>query len=357
MERIERRITTISIKNVLKSLMTQEYKIPSYQRDFVWKQDDLLLFLDSVIKNAPLSSITIWVSENSKIKSKPFANIVPTDPKQIEKYVLDGQQRITTAYIIRYGFETAKNLCVNLHALKAFCNGKMKITSKMFEFIKPSNNHIPFTDIFNQDKVPDEWFRYTTILANLFEGYQITVEEVEATPEQAEFIFERCNTTGKELTTLEAISPRYSRFIDLPYFITEIMYSISSEFEGCVGKNNCDPIKLLIPVEASVGKPSIVKIDAEQVAKQKDIIKKAYLYAAEFLVNEGISKKNKTMVNNQLLNGIAYFFYLNCGKDMTETQIIKLKDTVKEFESEECLEGTNAFVKKIREACHKIYEA
>ena len=54
------------------------FKLPNFQRGYVWTKEQALLFVDSVLKGYPLSSLT-------------FAQL---ERDSVDMYLLDGQQRI-----------------------------------------------------------------------------------------------------------------------------------------------------------------------------------------------------------------------------------------------------------------------
>ena len=55
-------ITTGSIKidRLRNKIIEGNIKIPPFQREFVWKQEQVIELLDSIIKDYPIGSILLW---------------------------------------------------------------------------------------------------------------------------------------------------------------------------------------------------------------------------------------------------------------------------------------------------------
>lgn len=96
--------STISVKpekirlvNLLGDIAEGKISIPIFQRDFIWKTNQMVELFDSISKGFPIGSLLFWKPEN---KYKTFEKIgiynvpSPTD----NYYVLDGFQRITTLF-------------------------------------------------------------------------------------------------------------------------------------------------------------------------------------------------------------------------------------------------------------------
>ncbi|EOR96309.1 hypothetical protein ADIARSV_0544 [Arcticibacter svalbardensis MN12-7] len=73
-------------------------KIPVFQRDFVWKPQQMLELFDSILKGYPIGSLLLW-SPNAEFKTREY--IGPYHVKKTSrdlKYVLDGFQRLSTLF-------------------------------------------------------------------------------------------------------------------------------------------------------------------------------------------------------------------------------------------------------------------
>jgi len=86
------------------------YCLPSVQRDFVWDEDQIKELIDSLLRGYPIGVITV-METNIPIPSVPLIDVedmvAPSD--QTRKYVLDGQQRLTSLLLIRDGWKIKRD--------------------------------------------------------------------------------------------------------------------------------------------------------------------------------------------------------------------------------------------------------
>lgn len=83
----------MTINELLISIDSGEYKIPEFQRGYVWRSKQVKSFFRSLYLGYPSGSFLIWkTSKPSKIRG---GNV---DDRNVHKLILDGQQRLTTIY-------------------------------------------------------------------------------------------------------------------------------------------------------------------------------------------------------------------------------------------------------------------
>jgi len=101
-----------TIKTIIDRLNTQ-YFLPSIQRKFVWKPDQVILLFDSIMRGYPISSFLFWelAKENrDKWEVYKFCEVAFSTGTHHIKHpcavgiqnlslVLDGQQRLTSLLI------------------------------------------------------------------------------------------------------------------------------------------------------------------------------------------------------------------------------------------------------------------
>ncbi|NIE66487.1 DUF262 domain-containing protein [Burkholderia sp. Ax-1719] len=88
----------VPISDLLDSLMSGEFRVPRFQRPYVWSPDDMIQLFDSVVKGYPIGSLLIWQTERADISS--LSSIGPIDlpatGPALRSYVVDGHQRLAT---------------------------------------------------------------------------------------------------------------------------------------------------------------------------------------------------------------------------------------------------------------------
>ncbi len=101
-----------TIQKVLKSIHEKQILLPAIQRDYVWDEEQVACLLDSIIKGFPIGNFLFW-EKNAKIAYEfrrdydpdciENTSASPSDVKNADYLVLDGQQRLTSLYISFYG--------------------------------------------------------------------------------------------------------------------------------------------------------------------------------------------------------------------------------------------------------------
>ncbi|NDJ15349.1 MAG: DUF262 domain-containing protein, partial [Acidobacteriia bacterium] len=80
-------------------------KIPQFQRDFVWSKARSAKLLDSIVKGYPIGTFILWKT-NERLRSiRNLGGVaLPDTPSgDAVKYVLDGQQRLTSLFVTLKG--------------------------------------------------------------------------------------------------------------------------------------------------------------------------------------------------------------------------------------------------------------
>ncbi|EDY84703.1 conserved hypothetical protein [Verrucomicrobiia bacterium DG1235] len=90
----------MKISTILEKIDEHQLFIPAFQREYVWKREDAKQLIDSLIKEYPTGTMLTWETANPpelKGDHKYNAN------QGAVKLLLDGQQRITTLYMLING--------------------------------------------------------------------------------------------------------------------------------------------------------------------------------------------------------------------------------------------------------------
>jgi hypothetical protein len=88
----------VAINDLLDSVFSGEYRIPRFQRPYIWAPDDMLKLFDSVARGYPIGSLLIWQTERKNISSLSSIGpiILPSKGPTVKSYVVDGHQRLAT---------------------------------------------------------------------------------------------------------------------------------------------------------------------------------------------------------------------------------------------------------------------
>lgn len=88
------------IRQILDKIDENQLFVPAFQREYVWKRADAKKLVDSLIKDYPTGTMLTWETNNPpELKgSHKYA-----ESQGAVKIILDGQQRITTLYMLMTG--------------------------------------------------------------------------------------------------------------------------------------------------------------------------------------------------------------------------------------------------------------
>ncbi len=100
------------IKEIIPELESGKYILPSFQRQYVWDEDDIKDLIDSIINNYPIGTIILWKPSNSSLTeidpfSKPLIDVDGKKPAETF-YVIDGQQRLTSLLLLFKDWEISR---------------------------------------------------------------------------------------------------------------------------------------------------------------------------------------------------------------------------------------------------------
>lgn len=114
--------TPVTVANVLERIHSGEYLLPAIQREFVWRQDQILTLIDSLMRGYPIGSFLLWDVKPESAGNYTYYNFITHFHELNAPYaakatvpagkgivaVLDGQQRLTALNIALYGSHTER---------------------------------------------------------------------------------------------------------------------------------------------------------------------------------------------------------------------------------------------------------
>lgn len=249
----------------IKNIIGENFFIPRYQRGYRWGEQEITELLEDIKEYCNLT-------EDRESKISKFYCLQPivvrkkewndTDKSNIQGWeVIDGQQRLTTIYLILY----------YLKDLRKYQDKKESIFSLFFEtrpdsqdffkkklFLTENGNNIDFFYISKAFKTISIWFDKNTgytlpILQTILkEEYNISViwYEVEGTDENSIELFTRINEGKIPLTDAELIkalilqSDRYPE--NEKKYIKQRLFEIATEWDNIEQTLNDDKFWLFI---------------------------------------------------------------------------------------------------------------
>lgn len=90
----------MKISTALEKIDEHQLFVPAFQREYVWKRDDAKQLVDSLIKEYPTGTMLTWETANPPELKGPHKY---NEKQGAVRILLDGQQRITTLYMLVRG--------------------------------------------------------------------------------------------------------------------------------------------------------------------------------------------------------------------------------------------------------------
>lgn len=163
----------------------QTMKVPAFQRPYVWTVEDRLALADSIMSGIPIGSISVWTP-------KFYGD---------DRYVLDGQQRITSLVRMSDPLETDPDFQLEYVLdpdAAPFSFGVLARRDTMFLY----------TQLRKIDVVLDQ--KRLQAICDVFDAvgdFEVSVTTIQGKFENARRIYRRMNTTGVPVDLTSARDP------------------------------------------------------------------------------------------------------------------------------------------------------
>jgi len=348
--RIDTRVR--SLKNYLEEFEQGAFKVPSFQRDFLWEKDAIVALFESIVNTYPIGSILFWKPlENYSEYLDKDSKIGPFIIKQKESiksiYILDGFQRLsslfgclTNPYKTNLDFDEIEakkkfSLFYDLEEEK-FKYLRLNSPAEIFQIpVYVFINSIDFRQYarkyFDDKNLPGDkielYYDRADKIGQIFNNYQIASVDInDATIEEAVEIFRRVNERGLTLSKDWIVSALTNKG----------SFRLGSKIDNLLEelkKYNFDDIKRDVIFQCIQGSFGRIYFDSkiEDLVKRKDfqdVTKKALLSiekSVEFLYEYLLVLNSKLLpYNSQLIFLTSFFNHLGESK-ITEKQILTLK--------------------------------
>lgn len=205
------------LREIYTKINSGKYAIPVFQRDYVWKKEQVLDLFDSIFKGYPIGTIILWKPTDDFVKkSKDILTDEKKDTPVPEYYVLDGRQRLTTFY----------GCVLDNSNKKDYFKLGYNLESEAFEYSKGNKKEVLLlSDIYDTFSLLGKLRELTDIpdcekaklyierakrMNSILQSY--TIGEImmdNCTLDEASIVFSRINSKGTEISKvfmLQAIS-------------------------------------------------------------------------------------------------------------------------------------------------------
>jgi len=197
-----------TLANLVADVGSGRYRIPQFQREFVWNKSKVRELFDSIYQEFPIGSFFLWDAEREN--NHLFRQLVDLGIPAVGKhddvsFILDGQQRITSLYV------TLKGLTINGVDYRHIV---FDLRDQVFKD-RPADNrrYVAVCDIWGVDammlsqQLPPEHIPAFSRCWRTLQTYPISIVEVRDKDLPAVCkIFRRINQGGQRLSRFDLIS-------------------------------------------------------------------------------------------------------------------------------------------------------
>ena len=283
------------IGTLISGINKGEVKVPKFQRNFVWKDNQAIDLLDSIANNYPVGSLLLWRTKERLLAERNIGefSLPSTDDMEPTDYVLDGQQRLTVIYSCLGAKETDAGFAV-VYDLEEETFLRLPEAPKL--------HHFPLRKMFNTTQLLN--FRaaiqtatngaiYQQRLDNLigsFSDYRLPVVTLkDLSVEEVCPIFERINSSGTKLSTYDLmVAATWNRDFDLNDEISEIRDALDPKGFGDINYETV--LKCLSAVQlGTIKERSLMTLRQLSKDSMRDLIsktKEALLKTVDLLSTE-----------------------------------------------------------------------
>lgn len=205
--------STPTIHEIVKSIKDGEYRIPRFQRDFVWDIKKSAALLDSIFRGYPIGSVILWKTKNelSEIRNLGGIEIPSRDTGRYTSYIIDGQQRLTSLYFALKGLKTSSGSDFSEMCISLVASGDEPLVYEAMPKDASPDDFVNLKSLFEATALAgahsEKRLKYYQILL------QYTISVIKIDDENLELdevidIFERLNLGGKKLNLFSIIAAR-----------------------------------------------------------------------------------------------------------------------------------------------------
>ncbi|CAN7603057.1 DUF262 domain-containing protein [Variovorax paradoxus] len=281
------------LSSLLSDVTRGNIKIPVFQREYVWDDEQIMSLLDSIYQGYPVGSLLLWSTKEPLDHERNVGGFaLPETPEDFPvNYVLDGQQRLTTLFgVFNSDMKTSNaeladrfNVCF-VPETEEFVHYEVADPAKSINLrvILDTTKLLPELQRFDKDMAT----RIAT-LTERFKDYEFPVVTIkDRTNQEVCRVFQRINSSGTSLSTLELLAAwTWSDQFDLRNEIETVLEALSDK-----GYEQLDEALLLRSLAGVVldriEADELVDVSPDRLIQGMQKLKQAIYATVDFLEKE-----------------------------------------------------------------------
>lgn len=204
--------TVEHLPTIFRRIRSGDYRVPPFQRDFVWEEKQVLELLESVYRGFPIGSILLWRVDRAVFRSvkKSMVGFPLTEERYPASFVLDGVQRLSALNGVFNREEVPEDDRFEIY---------FDLEEETFlhaRDVASAERTIPLQSIFHPRAFLEQQKSLASLtgsdvllerainLLSVFQEYMVPVVSItERSPTEVVSIFERINSTGVRLGVVD----------------------------------------------------------------------------------------------------------------------------------------------------------
>lgn len=314
------------LSQLLNDMEVGKLQVPRFQRDFVWPLTKTRRLLDSMYKEFPIGTFFLWrAPAGSPLLSRPLTELgipQPNDGAEVS-YILDGQQRLTSLFVIIKGLKLGSRdygrVSIDLETATRYDENREEGFDEDIFVYRTGDNHryVAVGDLVGPDhldiydEVPKEWKRAFNKAHNtLQQTYPLSVVWIqEQELSDAIEIFQRINQAGKRLSRYDLVCANvWSEDFDFRKRVASLNKQFTQQGFGALHETIYTQTFALILKDRCTTAAEL-SLQTSEIIENLDRVTKALRLAIDFAANNLGVKRAEFFPYRGIVPVLAYYFY------------------------------------------------
>ena len=313
---VELNVNDEPLRKVIDDIEDGKYRIPEFQREFVWDRGDVIDLFDSIYSSYPIGSFFFWrVPEGMwdffrdvKQLEQPTLEEVRNSPFPEVNFVLDGQQRLTSLYITLMGLE---------HGGTDYGRIVFDLDKEEFKVADGKADHLirvcdMWADLEDaRDGMSDRRKKTYNKCRNRLREYEMPLIIVNSADVDSVIdIFERINQKGTRLSRFDIVNANiWSEEFNLRKRIEEdVLKPLNDIGFGEISKGTVTQA-LALNIVQNCSTSAQKNLDAEEVERDWEDTKDSIIHAVDYLKNKHGVKRVEFLPYPSLVPVLSHYLF------------------------------------------------
>jgi len=304
------------LDDVITQVGKGKYRIPEFQREFVWDRTDVVDLFDSIYKSYPIGSFFFWrvpqdmwdfFRDVEELQQPSLEDIKRTEFPEIS-FVLDGQQRLTSLYVTLNGME---------YAGTDYSRIVFDLDEKSFKVAEGKADHlVRVCDVWNdereiRDELEGDRYDAFTDCNDALTKYELPLIIVKTHEVESVInIFERINQKGTRLSRFDIVNANiWSKDFNLRSRIDEDIFEHLEQIGFGEIERGTVTQTLALNIDGTCSTDAQKNLDPDDVRQNWEDTKEAIIASIGYLRKQHGVKRGEFIPYEGMIPVLAYYMY------------------------------------------------